>query len=171
MDLSHLFPSLPDDARCWIYVADRPLTDDEQRRLLDRLRAFLQDWTSHGRPVEGAVEVLDDRFIALAAMLSEGEISGCGIDDSVRAVDEAAQALGIEWVPALDVLYRDEAGRVQHHARSAFRTLVQEGTVTAATRVFDPSITTLADLREGRFERPAGTSWHARAFDLATAAS
>lgn len=170
MDTTALFPTLPDDARCWVYVADRSLTEDEQHRLLDRLQPFLRDWSSHGRPVEGAVDVLDDRFVVLAATLSEGHISGCGIDDSVHAVEETAGALGLEWVPTLDVIYRDGEGRVQHCSRSTFRALARDGAITATTRVFDPSVTTLGAFRQGRFEQPAEASWHARAFDLAPAA-
>lgn len=166
MDDNPLFPALPDDARCWVYVAERPLTSDEQARLVDRLDAFIQDWSSHGRPVEGAVDVLHGRFVVLAATLAEGDISGCGIDASVHAVDDVAEALDIAWVPALHVVYRDAEGQVQHCSRSAFRTLAQDGAVTTETPVFDPSITTLGALRSGQFERPAGASWHARAFDL-----
>lgn len=166
MDLTTLFPTLPDDARCWVYAAERPLTDAEQQQLLDRLETFIESWSSHGRSVEGAVEVLYDQFVVLAATLADGDISGCGIDASVHVVDEAAQALGIAWVPALHVIYRDAEGQVQHCTRSAFRARAQDGAVTTETLVFDPSITTLGALRQGQFEQRAGTSWHARAFDL-----
>lgn len=167
MNDTMLFPALPDEARLWVYVADRSLPADEQAQLVAHLEKFMQDWTSHGRPVEGAVAVLHDRFVVLAATLADGDISGCGIDASVHAVDAAAQALDVAWIPALHVVYRDAEGRVQHDTRSAFRAQVEAGAVTAETSVFDPSITTLGALRGGQFERPAGSSWHARAFDLA----
>lgn len=167
MDSSPLFPTLPDDARVWIYVANRPLTADEQEDLQAHLEDFIEDWSSHGRPVDGAVDVLHKRFIVLVATLTEGDISGCGIDASVHAIEDVAQQLNIEWVPTLDIVYRDADGHVQHCSRATFRALAEEETVTAETPVFDPSITTLGALRDGQFEQPAGASWHARAFDLA----
>lgn len=170
MNEATLFPAFPDDARLWIHVADRALTDPEQNALLDRLAAFIKKWTTHGRPVTGNATVLDDRFLALAATLAEGDISGCGIDAATHAVTEAADALDITWVPALHVVFRDTDGRIQHGPRSAFRAHVQQGAVTTETPVFDPSITTLGAFRQGRFERPARASWHARVFDLPTPA-
>jgi hypothetical protein len=161
-----LFPTLSDDARCWIYTAERTLTNDEQTALLDKLQSFFTGWTSHQRPVEGHAVILQDRFVILAAALSAGDISGCGIDKSVHLVEAAAEEMGFAWVSPLHVFYRDADGAVQHTARPVFRRLVQNGTVTADTTVFDVSLTTLGPLRQGTFELPAGNSWHAHVFRI-----
>ncbi len=168
MSYTNLFPSLPDEARCWIYVADRPLTDAEQASLLDHLNTFFGGWASHGRPVHGAAACLEGRFLAVAGMLARdaGSISGCGIDASVHAVEEAAQQLGLTWSSPLLVFYRDTDGTINSLPRSVFKKLVADGTVTAETRVFDVSLMTLGQLRNGAFEKPAGSSWHARVFRI-----
>ena len=164
--MSTLFPHLPDHARLWVYAADRPLSETEQARLLQRLEAFFGQWASHGRPVEGAATLRHDRFLLLAGLVRGGEISGCGMDASVHAVEEASAALGFSWRSPLDVFYRDAEGAVEALARAAFRKRVREGDVTAETSVFDLSITALADVRQGRFERPAGETWHALVFKI-----
>ena len=167
MTYPDLFPALPDEARCWIYIADRRLTGVEQTALLDALRPFFQGWASHGRPVQGAATCLDDRFLIVAgALTQEGTISGCGIDASVHAVEEAAARLGIKWSSPLLVFYRDTDGTVDSLPRSAFKKRVANGTVTAETLVFDVSLTMLGQLRGGAFEKPAGASWHARVFRI-----
>lgn len=166
MNDSESFASFPDDARLWVYASAAPLSAQDASALTDRLQPFFADWSSHGRPVEGALRIQDDRFILIAATLADGDISGCGIDASVHAIDEAASALGIQWVPALHVIYRDKDGTVRNASRSAFRALAQDGTVTADTPVFDVSLSTVGALRAGQFEQRAGNSWHARAFDL-----
>lgn len=161
-----LLPTLPDEARCWIYTAERPLTGAEQDTLLDTLAAFFETWTSHSRPVQGDALIFQDRFLIVAATLAAGDISGCGIDKSVHAVEAAAQDLGFAWLSPLQIFFRDAEGAVQHASRPAFRRLVGEGTVTADTPVFDVSLTTLGPLRSGAFELPAGRSWHARIFRI-----
>lgn len=166
MDAASHFASFPDDARLWVYAADAPLTEDDTAYLRRHIGSFLRDWSSHGRPVDGALHVYERQFIMLAATLVEGDISGCGIDASVHVIDEAAEARRIDWIPALHVIYRDGEGRVQHCPRGAFRSLAEQGVVTADTSVLDPSITTLEALRSGQFEQRAGASWHAQAFDL-----
>ena len=90
MTYSDLFPSLSDEARCWIYIAERRLTEAEQTTLLEALQPFFAGWASHGRPVKGTATVLEDRFLVVAGAIAGGEISGCGIDASVHAAQEAA---------------------------------------------------------------------------------
>ena len=166
MTYSDLFPSLSDEARCWIYIAERRLTEAEQTTLLEALQPFFAGWASHGRPVQGTATVLDDRFLVVAGAIAGGEISGCGIDASVHAAEEAAGRLGLAWSSPLLVFYRDADGALHTLPRSAFRKLVADGTVTTDTLVFDVSLTTLGQLRNGAFEKPAGTSWHARVFRI-----
>jgi len=157
------FHALPDDARLWIRATAEPLSDDAREGLLDLLSAFVQDWTSHGHAVDGAAAVLHGRFLVVAAVATGGiEISGCGIDDLAHAIDQAASRVGIEWVPSLHVLYRADDGAVVSASRRAFQTQAEEGVITAETPVFAPSLTTLGALRDGQFEQPARTSWHAR---------
>jgi hypothetical protein len=166
------FSHLPPTARLWVYAAARPLTDDEETTLARRLTDFLDGWASHGRPVEGAAEVRDGRFVLLAAHLPGqpgADVSGCGIDASVQVLEAFADEVGLQWQAGLRVFYRDAGGTVHSASRPAFEALADEGTVHAATPVFDLSVESVAALREGRFERPAGASWHAEAFPLAPA--
>ena len=161
-DLS-AFSALPDDARLWIHATAAPLDDATQSALLDRLSVFMEGWASHQRPVEGAATVLDDRLLIVAAApVGGGEISGCGIDDLAHALDDAASALDVDWVPSLHVLYRTADGAVAAVSRRTFQQHADDGAVTADTPVFDPSLTSLGALRKGEFEAPARESWHAQ---------
>jgi len=171
MSSSAPLPQLPDAARVWIHPAATPLNDETQAALTDRLEAFVADWTNHEKNVEGGVAVLHDRFVVLAGARIDGaDPSGCAIDDATRTIDAAAQALGIEWVPALHVLYRTDDGDIAAVSRSGFQERAEAGAVTTETTVFDPSVTTLGALRHGAFEQPAGETWHADAFSLPTPA-
>ena len=57
------FPSLPADARLWIFAAARPLTDVEQQRLLGIVDAFLDRWTAHNHPLTSGRELRYARSI------------------------------------------------------------------------------------------------------------
>lgn len=160
-----LSASLPDDARLWVFTADRPLTAKDQKQLLDQLGQFVAQWASHGRPVPGDVRVHEDRFLIVGAHL-EGGVSGCGIDSLTHAVEEAGRALGIDWADGLQVVFRDGDGAIQVLPRPAFRQLARDGAVTSTTPVFDTTVSTLGALREHGLERPAGSTWHGRVFRL-----
>lgn len=155
----NLFPHLPDTADLWIYAFERPLTPTEQQALLDQLRGFIGSWTSHRRPVEGAVALVEDRFLLLAAQVPDGDLSGCGIDKSVQVLEAAARHLGTGLMGNLAVLYRDASGQVQAADRRTFRQMLRDGQVSAHTPVFDLSLRRVGDWRRGVFEQPAAASW------------
>jgi hypothetical protein len=159
-----LFPDLPDHARLWVYGTDRSLTEGEAQFLHDHLHPFVSGWQSHGRDVRGAFQVVYDRFILIAADIPGGDISGCGIDASVHALGAAAEHLGVTLLPALTIFYRDDTGAVNQAPRPVFRKLVRTGEVSAATIVFDPSITSVGALRTGAFECTMAASWHGQVF-------
>lgn len=166
-----LLPDLPDAARVWIHPATESLSTETQDALLERLRRFVEAWSSHNQAVEGGVATLHDRFVVLAGARVDGaDPSGCAIDDATHAVDAAAAAHAIDWVPPLHVLYRGHDGAINAVSRSTFQARAEAGDITTDTPVFDPSVTTLDEVRTGDFEQPAGQSWHADAFDLATPA-
>lgn len=167
MSSSSPFPSLPDTAQVWIHPADAPLSTHVQTAVADRLRAFIDTWTSHEQAVRGGATILYDRFVVLAGLQADGAPpSGCAIDDASRTIKATARELEIQWVPSLHVLYRTADGTVASVPRPTFQEKADAGAVTMDTMVFDPSISSLQGLREGAFEQPARHSWHARAFSL-----
>jgi len=162
-----LFPHLPDAARVWIHPTTEPMANSTQSDLLGRLDSFVETWTSHQQGVEGGATVLYDRFVVLAGARTDGaDPSGCAIDDATRAVDRIGEAVEIAWVPSLHVIYRAQDGPIAAVPRSTFQERADAGVVTTETTVFDPSVSTLEELRNGSFEQRAGDSWHARAFSL-----
>lgn len=170
LDRDLTLKSLPDEARVWIYAADRELNELEENRVKEILDTFCLQWESHGRPVESASDVREGRFAIIAGYVEDGDVSGCGIDKSVHALEKASSELAFEWLPGLAVHYRDEKGVPRSTSRQHFRSLVREGVISSATPVFDFTIETVGQLRSGEFERPAGESWHARVFRISESA-
>lgn len=161
MDTTDLFSILPPSSNIWIFVGDRPISQEEGERLLATTRVFTSSWVSHGRRVIGESTILDERFLLLAGFVEDGDLSGCGIDASFRAVAEVGEHMGIHWLPPLTIAYRDGAGHVQTVTRAEFRALGESGNIVPQTPVFDTSLATLQEVRD-RFETPVSESWHAR---------
>jgi hypothetical protein len=160
---SSLFPGAPDDARVWVFALARALTAPERSLVTDRLDAFLHAWKSHGTPVHGAYHVLEDRFVLIAGYLDDG-VSGCSTDSMVRVMTSLKKEHGVDGFDRTLVFFREAVGAVRAVKRDEFRALVESGTVGDETVVFDPTITTVGELRAGRFETTFARAWHATAF-------
>jgi hypothetical protein len=151
----------------WLFAAERPFAAQEWQAILDRVGHFTASWQSHGRPVGAAAEVLEDRVLAVAGLITPEDlnagVSGCGIDAMTREVDAAAADAGCRWAGNLDVFYHDGESW-QLVTRGDFRRLVAAGEITLETAVLDLTAGTLGHLREAGVVRPAGEAWHAAAF-------
>jgi hypothetical protein len=157
------FEKMPDEARLWVYALNRALDPNEATEVAQTLEAFVASWESHGEPVTGIHEIVEDQFILLSGYCGSG-IGGCSTDSSVRIIKEIEQRFGVDAFDRLLVFFRNGGGKLITAPRTDFQEMVRQGHVTAETPVFDTTITTVGDLRGGRFETTFGKSWHARAF-------
>ncbi|MEX2531473.1 MAG: hypothetical protein WD960_11935 [Gemmatimonadota bacterium] len=158
------FAALPDTARLWCFGVSRELEPDEEGRLLDAVDRFLAGWKAHGHPLAASRDWREGRFLLVATDDRITPPSGCSIDALVRGLRELEQDLGMEMVGGGPVWFRQGGGDggVRRVSRAEFKTAAREGVVGPETIVFDLALTRVGELREGRWERPARNSWHAR---------
>lgn len=153
------FEALPDDARIWIFSADRPLEAEERERIEAAVDGFLETWNAHGTPLRGGRQWRHGRFLLVGVDESSAPPSGCSIDALVRVFKELERELDVSLLDRSPVWYRDEEG-VRCVTRPEFRELAKAGSVGPDTVVFNGSVTRLEELLEGKWELPARESWH-----------
>ncbi len=156
------FDSLPDSARVWCFAAEPEPGPGETARLLDAMRAFLEEWTAHRAELIAALDWWHGRFLLVGLDESQVGASGCSIDALMGRLTALESELGIRLTDSAPVWYRDAADRIRSVARNDFRQLSAEGVVGPDTRVFDITMTDVGTARANRLERRTAESWHAR---------
>ena len=151
---------LPDNARTWVFGADRNLDEGATDLLLREVDRFLSQWHAHGAPLTTGRDWRYRRFLTVAVDQSTAGASGCSIDGLFRNLKALEPRLGASLVTSGVVYFRDQNGAIECVDRERFTALSAEGKVTPETRVFDPTVTTLGEWR-ARFELDAAHSWHA----------
>jgi hypothetical protein len=163
MSTPDVLAGLPDDARLWVFGTDRPLSTREEEHLLGGVDAFLEGWKAHGRPLSAGRSWRYGRFLLVGVDESVAPPTGCSIDALVRTLKEAEAVLGVRILEKDPVWYRDAAdGEIRRVSRAEFRERGARGEIGVDTVVFDPALTRMAELRSGKWERPAGAGWHRR---------
>ncbi len=155
-----MFDTLPDHARLWVYGFSRQLTEQEAGKVRHSFDGFIHNWKSHGKPVQGAYNLVDNRFLLLA---TEDDTSGCSIDTSVKILKAMKDQHGLDALASDLVFYRDNSG-IHAIERFVFQELVDEGAIDDNTIVYNMMITTVGALRNNDWEVPFALSWHRRAF-------
>jgi len=154
--------SLPPDARTWCFGASARPADSALDRLGTDLAEFLETWTAHRADLRAGFEWIHGRFLVVAVDESTTGASGCSVDALTAEIKRLEQEAGVELLDAAPVWFRESSGEVRRVTREGFRRLAAEGSVTAATPVFDLTVESLGAVRTGGWEVEAGRSWHAR---------
>lgn len=157
------FADLPEHARLWVFAAERELSADEADRLLGASDAFLTQWAAHGAPLTCARDYRLNRFLLVGVDEQAAGVSGCSIDALTRTLKQLSAELGVALIDNSPVIYRD-GEEIQRVSRARFGELAESGVVSLSTPVFDNTVATVGDVRAGRWEKPAGESWHGKAF-------
>lgn len=160
------FPSLPADARVWVFAASRPLSAEEAASLLEHTDRFVGTWLAHGSPVVGARDWRHGRFLVVGADERATGVSGCSIDSLFHALREVEREIGAGFLDRSGVWFRGADGEVRSASRVEFRALADAGEVTEDTIVFDNTVSTVGELRD-RWEVPARDTWLGRTFSRA----
>lgn len=159
------FEDIPPSSRLWLYGAERQLTGHEASELSQNMDRFMQEWTAHKRELKTAWSLQHNQFIMVAVDEQAMAASGCSIDALVRFLQEIEQRFRVDIVnTTARVFYMDDANRIRCVDRAAFKKLVQTEQVGPETRVFDNTIQSVGEFREGKWLRPMRASWHAQAF-------
>lgn len=154
----------PDDARLWAFAAARRLQAAEVDKLLTAVDRHVRSWLAHGHPVVGGFELCYNQFLLVAADERATGVSGCSIDGLFRVLQGLDSELGVRLLDSSPVWFRDGSGEIRAVPRAAFREKVRAGEVGPETIVFNNTVATVGELREGLWETPLRESWHARAF-------
>jgi len=99
-----LFPTLPDDSRVWLYLADRPLSEEEETWFNNELALFLASWSAHNNQLQCDGVVLFAQYVVLVVNEGFEKASGCSIDSSTHFMKKAGAALNIDFFNRLFVM-------------------------------------------------------------------
>ncbi len=95
------FAHLPGEARVWIYQTGHGL-EPLLPALEAHLTPFVQNWQSHGAPVQGGWALYAGAFVMVAALEPGSGVSGCSTDGLVRVMQALSAQTGYDFFNRTD---------------------------------------------------------------------
>lgn len=156
------FEEIQENARVWIYQADRKLTTDEEKAIEHTSQIFLEDWAAHGAPLKCAFKIFHHQFLVITVDENFNKASGCAIDSSVSLVKQLEQQLNINFFDRTKIafIHHDE---VFLESLSTLKSSVTDGKINESTLTFNNLISTKSEL-EAAWLVPAKSTWLSKYF-------
>ncbi|MES2690466.1 MAG: hypothetical protein V4658_08690 [Bacteroidota bacterium] len=151
------FNLLPQDARVWVYAANRPLNESEFAAIKAEAFEFTNNWTAHQVPLKASFEIIDRVFLLFGVDVGHHEVSGCGIDKSVHLVQKWEQQFGLGLFNRMQLEYRLN-GQVHLTDKAGLANALEQNEITGETPFYNKTITTVEELKT-RFIIPLKQSW------------
>ena len=151
------FNQLSGQAHIWIYQANRQLATEEIAAILQKSKAFLEAWTSHGRPLQCGAEVLHNRFLVFAIERSTQELSCCTVDSAIHFLRELKDTLQLDLLDRTNVVFK-QGDAIFTVPLDQVKEKIQQGEILADMLMFDNTITHKAALAD-KWLVPAKDSW------------
>jgi hypothetical protein len=146
--------------RVWIYQSDKEFTPGQVNTFRELAEVFQQNWESHGKPVNGTMELFHNRFIVVFVDEKDEQSCGRSVDASVRFMKELEEELGVTLLDRMLVAYRD-GNKIASCTIAEFEKRIDEGQVNESTIVFNNTIHSMAEFNTA-WEVPLRQSWHSR---------
>ncbi|GAB2620891.1 hypothetical protein [Belliella aquatica] len=152
------FQEIAAHARIWIYQSDRKFTQEEIFWVKDRLKAFCEQWNTHGALMPTSYEIKFDQVIILSVDESNLDASGCSIDSSVKALREIEQRMGVNLIDQGKIGFLASQDALTVNSVFGIKESVLSGLLNPETLVLNPLVKEKADL-ENKWLIPAKESW------------
>ncbi|MGB0166750.1 MAG: hypothetical protein ACPF8V_07850 [Luteibaculum sp.] len=159
-----LLAQLPDQAKLWFYLADRPLSQQEEQRLRKHLTDFVGAWKAHGKELSAGFELLNHQVVVIGVDESAQVATGCSIDGQVRFMQQMGTEFGIDFFNRKLMAYESAEG-IKVQSFDAVNALISQGMLSSDTLVLDHMAKNLGSFRNFGL-LPLSDSWHMNLLQL-----
>lgn len=154
------FKELPEEARIWIYQANRSFNEEEQKEITDKTTQFLKQWTAHGKDLQAGFDLKYNRFLVIGLNQESQLATGCSIDASVHFIQELEKTYGVDLLDKMNVSFK-QGEFIAYKPLVDFKKMVKNRSVSAHTIVFNNLVNTKLEYLSD-WEVPLAQSWHSR---------
>jgi hypothetical protein len=156
--LDAVLATVVDGCKVWMYLASRPLTDQEAARLSADAQTFTEQWAAHGTRLKAGHAILGNQIFLLYADERHHNASGCSIDSAVHWLQKTGEAMQIDFFNRLRIAWINPEGTISAASVNALEPEIANGNFSPFSLVFDLSLSSGADLQH-RWLVPATQTW------------
>jgi hypothetical protein len=156
------FNELSDQARLWVYQANKKLSEQEMNFITKAGIEFTKGWTAHNKDLKASVEIFFDQFIVLSVDESAAAATGCSIDKSVHFMQVLEGELNIQLLDKSQVAYLKN-DQIHLVPLPKVKEMVSVGELAHDSIIFNNMVSDVMSFKE-MWQVKAKDSWMSRYF-------
>lgn len=133
--------SFPENARVWIYAADKQVPEEITAAVYNKILAFTKEWSSHQQALKATGGLLHNYFIVFVVDDGYNKPGGCSIDSSVRFIRNLETELNIDFFNR-NIFYYLQDEEVKSIRREDLPQALQDNLINDNTLFFDTLVQT-----------------------------
>ena len=156
------FNQLPDEAKVWMYQSNTAFTSEQISVIEELSDVFLDQWESHGIPVQGSIDILNNNCIRIAGYTNEDSMCGRARDGQARLIKELEGELNVDLMNRM-ILAFELNGKSEVVHMNDVESKVNEGGITKSTIYYNNLIQSKEEFKND-WKVEAATTWLERYF-------
>lgn len=160
LNTKRYFDDFNTQSKVWIFMAETTFSDKDLNFIIPSLEKFLSQWNTHGSYIKSGFELIENQFIVIIADETISPASGCSIDSLLRFIKWLENKLGCSLTNRMNIAYK-KSEKLCVTDLFSFKKAIKNGEILHNCKVYNNSISTLADFRE-QWLLPLEKSWARR---------
>ncbi len=152
--------NLPDNAKIWIFQANRDFSLSEKTEIEKALGHFIKSWKAHGADLSADYSLPYNRFIVVGIDENQMQATGCSIDKLTHLIKLFDKKFELELLNRMLVsMYEDN--KITSLSLSEFKERLKSNEISDRVEIFNTAISNFFDFKS-KFILPIENSWAAK---------
>ncbi|MBT6234645.1 MAG: hypothetical protein HOI49_00945 [Bacteroidetes bacterium] len=161
-----MFPTLNGNGRIWIYVAQRPLSEEEAHKINERLAAFCTNWAAHGNQLKAEFGIFYNQLLVLGVDEEVAAATGCSIDQTSAIFRQIDSEMNLDLFNRMNLTFLQDCN-IRIVKMSDLNQAYISGLISDDSIFLNNTLSVLSDLRM-KWQVPFKESWAYKRVNVST---
>ena len=127
-----IFQNLHPQSKIWLYISPVSIDSVTKKNIFSLFKDFVDDWKSHGQPVNGQLKFIKDNLLVVGADYFPDGMCGRAVDAQVRFINQINEGFKLDLLNRTNIAFVKQDSIVVHNYYN-LDALIKKGSVNKST--------------------------------------
>jgi hypothetical protein len=127
-----IFQNLHPQSKIWLYISPVSIDSVTKKNISSLFKDFVDDWKSHGQPVNGQLKFIKDNLLVVGADYFPDGMCGRAVDAQVRFINKINEGFNLDLLNRTNIAFVQQDSMVVHNYNN-LEALIKKGSVSKST--------------------------------------